>query len=389
MDNKEKDENIVIPIDKGGINALGGFAFQIKVFLYYAVKLETDEKIQFEVLEDVSIEKEKDLDKYEDAFRTIRYKKSNEVVQVKHTQLDKTKTKKVLLNWILLELDPNYDISKYILFTVPAKKSKNFIDKISARELFDFVTDSDETNLSSKKHQLKKIFEHNFSDFEKIVNGIKGKYEYLDPEQINEAIYDRAKSHLKAGTGITDTTYLLRINALKDQITNNIIESVNQGQPFEINHAELMGLEEDIIQAITDKFPMPNYSEYVRTNKINLNKISNTREIIQLNYCGLTDEDLKTRIHSWMYYSDYRFRLREMNRPLELGDIEQIAHENFKDVKALLLAEENDSPLKRLINTESKVNSYAPVEPIKKGACVYLTKEKFKPEEIQISWKDE
>lgn len=389
MESQEKNDLVDIKKEQGGLHAIKGFAFQIKVFLYYAVKLEADEKIQFEVLEDVNIEKEKDLDKYEDSFRTIQCKKTNEVIQVKHTQIDKSKTKEILLNWILLELDNNYDISKYILFTVPAKKSKNYINKISAEELFDIVIETDETSPLSKKYQLKKRFENDFPSFEEIVNRLKLKCDYLDPEQIDYAIFNRAKTHLKAGKGITNTTYLLRIKALKAELTNQIIESANAAKSFTLEHSELMGIEEGIIQIITDKFPMPDYDEYIKSNEANLAKIADCREIRQLNYCGVKDEGLKMRLGRWMYYSDYRLKLMEMSRTKELGPLERIAYENFTEVKEMLQHEQIDEPFKRLTKTENKTNSYTEVEPIKKGVCIYLTKEKDKPEDIQISWKDD
>lgn len=40
--------------DQSGINSLAGFAYQIKVFAYYAFDLKEDMQVEFETTEDVT-----------------------------------------------------------------------------------------------------------------------------------------------------------------------------------------------------------------------------------------------------------------------------------------------------------------------------------------------
>lgn len=56
--------------DNSGINSLGGFVFQIDTFIYYALKLQPDQILEYESIEDVSIRRKEDLDTHEDSFRT-------------------------------------------------------------------------------------------------------------------------------------------------------------------------------------------------------------------------------------------------------------------------------------------------------------------------------
>ena len=43
--------------DKSGINSLSGFAYQIKVFAYYAFSLKAGMAIEFETIDDVNLTK--------------------------------------------------------------------------------------------------------------------------------------------------------------------------------------------------------------------------------------------------------------------------------------------------------------------------------------------
>ncbi|MDO0874406.1 hypothetical protein [Carnobacterium divergens] len=54
----------------GGISSLGGFAFQIRVFLYYLLNLDENEMIEFEAIDDINVSKIESLniDKYEISF---------------------------------------------------------------------------------------------------------------------------------------------------------------------------------------------------------------------------------------------------------------------------------------------------------------------------------
>ena len=41
--------------DQSGINSLGGFAYQIRLFVYYMLSMEENMSIGFEVIDDISI----------------------------------------------------------------------------------------------------------------------------------------------------------------------------------------------------------------------------------------------------------------------------------------------------------------------------------------------
>lgn len=59
--------------DKSGINSLGGFAYQIKVFVSYMLSMDENMQAEFETVDDVSIKKitPDTIDDNEDKFRNL------------------------------------------------------------------------------------------------------------------------------------------------------------------------------------------------------------------------------------------------------------------------------------------------------------------------------
>ena len=101
--------------DKSWIYSLGGFAYQIKVFVCYALILEEGMQAGFETLEDVTIRKlvPENIDENEDKFRSLFVSPSGiSAIQVKRTAVDKSTAKQTLLNWILLEGTKSDIVSK-------------------------------------------------------------------------------------------------------------------------------------------------------------------------------------------------------------------------------------------------------------------------------------
>ena len=71
-----------------------------------------------------------------------------------------------------------------------------------------------------------------------------------------------------------------------------------------------------------------------------------------------------------------------------IESIEDTTFENFHDVKESLKINNQDTPFNRLENTEIGENSHCHDEHIRKGVCIYLTKDKSIVDNKQISWKD-
>lgn len=92
--------------DESGINSLGGFAYQIKVFVSYMLSMEEGMQAEFETADDIAISKMTPdiIDDNEDKFRNLIVSPNGiKAIQVKRTSITEKVAKQVLLNWMLLE----------------------------------------------------------------------------------------------------------------------------------------------------------------------------------------------------------------------------------------------------------------------------------------------
>lgn len=141
--------------DSSGISSLGGFSYQIRVFVYYMLLLEDNMQIEFETIDDVNIKKinSNEIDDNDENFISkISGIGSNTAIQVKRTSITESVAKKVLLNWILLEASENV-VTKYVLFTDQQYNNKDILFSKSAEELFKCV----EKSHSSAKAIITKV----------------------------------------------------------------------------------------------------------------------------------------------------------------------------------------------------------------------------------------
>ena len=105
--------------DQSGINSLGGFAYQIKVFVFYMLSMSENMQVEFETIDDVSVRKliPETIDDNEDKFRNLVISTSGiKAIQVKRTLITVDTAKQIILNWILLE-GSEAIVTNYILFT--------------------------------------------------------------------------------------------------------------------------------------------------------------------------------------------------------------------------------------------------------------------------------
>lgn len=111
--------------DESGINSLGGFAYQIKVFVSYMLSMEEGMQAEFETADDIAISKMTPdiIDDNEDKFRNLIVSPNGiKAIQVKRTSITEKVAKQVLLNWMLLEKSGK-TITNYILFTDKSYKN--------------------------------------------------------------------------------------------------------------------------------------------------------------------------------------------------------------------------------------------------------------------------
>ena len=379
--------------DKSGLYSLSGFAYQIKVFFYYAMCLKNSKSsIEFETIDDVAIKKEDDLKLKDFSSQTNIYEPTSSfnVIQVKYTKISKIKTKKILLNWILAsKKHPN--ITNFILFTDDKYENNNYFDEISAKELYLFAINDKQENKKSIKWKIKEQFYTNgkYKDFLKLYKKIKANRIFKSEKDIENEIKEVASNHFKRGA-VPEEVYCARLNAALQVISSRILEYSIQKKSYSISLTELNKIEENIIKDINEEMPIPlSYSEYKNHKKIDFNKYENKREYRQLKYCELSTTAIVRNLQQCCYYADYRYQILAMNKEKCIADIETESYENFERVKENLIYKDDDTPRNRLDKTQEIRNEKLPIKELSLGSYIYLTQDKETVPNNQISWKED
>lgn len=374
--------------DSSGINSLGGFSFQIKVFVYYMLLLKEGMQLEFETIEDINIKnlKKENIDQKSENFISKLYEhKSNIAIQVKKTSITNSVAQQILLNWILLESSDN-QITDYILFTDSKYANKDIIFSESAKTIFSTI------NKSTKKKnanitKVKDIYKDKYADFEKILNLIKNKYTFISMEDIDAKIDIGYSEHFRKAANVV--VYNQRLNELLQHITVQILDSVNKGEPYLLGYEDFIKTIEDISNRLTEKVTAPLYADFKKIHTIDLSnsKVSGSREYRQLVACQLSESLIKQHLLYGMYYENTLHKYMETNKISKIEEIEETTYENFEYVKFRLQKSNEDEPYNRLHETKKMPNSHAENEQIRYGSGIYLTRESIV--ENQISWEDE
>ncbi len=378
--------------NKSGLYSLGGFAYQIKVFVCEVISMNENMVVEFETIDDVATKKLENeiIDENEDKFRTLKKSEREKVaIQVKRTKVSNSVAKKIILNWFLLEYSTD-NISKYKLVTDAKYENDDVVLKIlnsDIESLYKEVMNTTTNNSKSVFKRVKNKIYDNQDKFYEVCKSIKDKYIYEVIDNIDLKLCKTCKVLFKK-CGVSNYIYISRIKEMLQHITYHIIESANKGHPYKLTYKEFMAYSEDICNRITDNHICSHYSEFKKNCKIDLENsdICKTREYRQLVACNLSSDLIKNHLIYELYYSHYRMGLLEINKTCTIDDLETEAYENFNEAKFDLMQRNEDNPYNRLIETKRKLNSYACNKQIKFGSEIYLTKEKI---EQQISWKDE
>lgn len=383
-----KDLDTYTP-DKSGINSLGGFAYQIKVFVSYMLSMDENMQAEFETVDDVSIKKitPDTIDDNEDKFRNLIVSpKGTKAIQVKRTAITEKIAKQVLFNWILLE-GSDESITDYILFTDSSYENSDIVFEVSAEELYSEVLDTKKTQKATIA-KVKKKYEKDKQGFIDVYDAVKNKYTFVSANKIDDEINEKCKVLFKKA-GVNTITYYNRIEELLKHITFEIIKSINEKNPFVISYREMIAYSEDICARFTDQYMYPVYSEFKKLNKIDFAdlKIAQSREYKQLLACKMPQKLIEMHLQYGSYYQNVCYKYLELNKISKIRDIEVTTFDNFENVKFMLQTEGKDTPVQRLSETKKQPNSYADSEQIKYGAGIYLTRED--EVEHQISWEDE
>lgn len=275
--------------DESGINSLGGFAYQIKVFVSYMLSMDEGMQAEFETVDDIAISKMTSdiIDDNEDKFRNLIVSANGiKAIQVKRTSITEKVAKQVLFNWMLLEKSGK-TITNYILFTDKSYKNSDIVFDVSAEVLYEEILNSKKSEKATIT-KIKKEYENDKYRFLNVYERVKNKYTFMAVDSIDEEISEKCKVLFKKA-GVNRITYCNRIQELLRHITFKIMQSVNEKKPYIVSYEEMISYSEDICTRFTDQYIYPLYSEFKKLNKIDLTdlKIAQSREYRQLLACKM------------------------------------------------------------------------------------------------------
>lgn len=192
-----------------GIVSLGGYAYQIKLFISLLPSIQENDTIEFETLDDIAITENNIDSKSEYLCATQKDSQNNSytAIQVKKTKIANASLKKVWYNW-LLAYKKNRNLNN---FELRYDKSLNIsfdLYSLSSSELFSIISNSSRKNgaLEAKVKQLYR--EQNC--FEKDIAYIKEHSKAIAIENIEQQIYNDYKQIFHRTDELKET-YKLRV----------------------------------------------------------------------------------------------------------------------------------------------------------------------------------
>jgi len=376
----------------GGISSLGGFAYQIKAFMYYLEQLQENTEIGYETYEDVTINyRPDDLEYIDEKFTNFNslYETTAGItaIQVKKTKLDTKDFDQLLFNWLLLEMSDK-TITKFILLMDSSYNNTDSVFEKSPRTMYNeiLIAKDDGKSLKSK---VKEKVGVDFDKFERTYNNIKSKYEFKPLDNIDD-ILDQIYGKIFHRPTVLPDTYNLRIVSLLSKITTEIMKSVVENKSYICSYNDFMGFIEDIILANTDEEICMDFCIFKSLNHINLKDTvtAMSRQYKQLSTCFRLEKKIEEHLIFEQYYNDYKLRSLGNMKKDKIDNIEGTTYGHFTDTIEYLNNTNNDSPFLRLDGTKQRGNTYTLNEQIYYGSAIHLTKDDTESD-LLISWKDE
>lgn len=367
-----------------GIYSQAGFVFQMRYFILRAIDLATDESIEYEAIDDVSISKNAE----DDENLGILHGPNAPflLLQVKKADVDKECGFRIIYNW-LLGLKECSSIDE---FTIVQEIGRNFCPEPFSMSDDDFAAHVREAkgNRSLISH-VRDLYDD--EDLKKAYRSIVDKYAHVQVGDIDEAIKKKLIKHFHLG-GVSQIIFNKRVNEFICVLECRIIECMQSKMPYRLSFTDLMAIYEDIISSISESIYKPSFGHWKYSHPIDTEDagIWRTREVCQLRHCFRPEEAdrLFKHLHFLSYYSDIRYTLLEVARHEHVSSLEGVTYENYESAKEELAEVGIDAPAKRLRETKKLENSFTSCEYERWGSCIFLTKDGTDENQL-ISWKDE
>lgn len=383
---KKKETCWSTTMNNAGITAQYGFLFQRKAFILLALEnAGTKQTFTFEGKDDIEISAD-------ESIYSVKMPNSN-YIQVKSGVVNEVCFCKIICNWLLLDKTESDAI---ILFAENQPEIQ--ISNITKNAILNYI-------LQGKEKKGNSIARQSYNKFQSLIetdrNSFLEKIEnFLKTVEIQICTMDNLDRRLEEIFFKNYCQDITEYELAKSKRLERFISYINQELDAKIKlkqsctllYADLIKMIMKTRDEINDhKYiaKIPELKRRARDKAVQLVKGNTIREVKQLYLVDNQDDFVIDGIVHELLYKDFR-DVYISQKEVEIINLEQNAHENYKTVKFSLDGPEASTPKKLYQNTVATPieDSLLPDGPVyRKGCYIFLTREDI-DEDSQITWGD-
>lgn len=306
-------------MDNSGIITQYGFEYQKLAFLYCAIQINNTDIITYEGQDDVEIEEEKTLWK----FQTLK-----SLCQVKSGDVTPTVFKKIILNW-LLKMEQAESFICISENKVPVHDG-DFADTFTK----EIIESSKRKDALISKVKVKYSTQKNTDDLKADIKKLLSEAKYL-ALNVNALLEESIKKFGELYCTETEPEVISRERYLMlcDNIHKNITQSILRKEEYALSYRELFGEISTVREAITDsKYDIP-FMEFKKKSDATMTRIlaSQSDAVRQLKLVFPKNEQaVMQELTKKMFYEDLRQHFVDINKKEEINALEYLAKENYE-----------------------------------------------------------
>lgn len=372
-----------------GITSQYGFLYQRMLFVYKALEnISTNCLFVFEGKDDIDV-----LPNEQIASIT---KGQTTHIQVKSGVVDQNCFSKVICNWLLLNTED--ELIYELILENEFSFQYDVNDQVDA--IYNYIVAGQDKKKNSVSRKTYELFKSHIvakdTDFvkQKIENLLNSYTKtVLTVVELEAKMQEVFKRDYCQDIVLYDIASIKRLNRFLQLINEEIDLSIKSRAPYSLLYNKLFSLAAQVREEISDTKYTVDIAKIRKDLKTEAEKIVSekvSREVSQLILVNSNTEFVVDNIVNELFYKDFR-QVYETHKSVDISNIEDCAHENFKDSLFSLSPEEKCIPRNVFNDTVKRpiASDLMPDSPIyRKGCYVYLTGDCIE-EEKQITWGED
>lgn len=305
-------------MDNSGIISQYGFEYQKLAFLYCAIQINNTDIITYEGQDDVDIEEEKTLWK----FQTLK-----SLCQVKSGDVTLPIFKKIILNWLLkMEQAERFICISENIVLLP---DESFIETFPK----EIIESNKKKDALISRVKVKYSTQKNTDDLKADIGRLLSKAEFLClnvDTLVEESIKKFADVY--CADSKSEVIFRERYLMLYDNIHKNITQSILRKEKYVLQYRDLVREIYATLEAISDSKYEKSFTEFKKRSFSTMAKIlhSQSDAVKQLKLVFPQDEkSVLLGLTEQMFYEDLRQHFISINMQTEIRELENLAKYNY------------------------------------------------------------